>query len=302
MNDLIELIESVLGKSVIYRNNEVAFYCPYCNHHKKKLQINLVNQMWHCWVCEKKGRGIKTLFYDANADQSKIAELRKFKAVEYEPRDKQEEDSVTLPQEFIPLYNPDSRLQSQILVSALMYLKSRGITKHDIVRYGIGYCERGEYAGRLIIPSYDENGTLNYFISRSFYVDEAKKYKNPPISKNIVGLEQFINWNMPVVLVEGIFDAIAIRRNAIPLFGKTIPEKLLETIVKNKCKHIYICLDNDAKDSAIKSAKNLLKHDINVYIVNLHQKDPSEIGFVEMTQILKNTTPTTESELMKMSL
>jgi type I restriction enzyme M protein len=43
----------------------------------------------------------------------------------------------------------------------------------------------------------------------------------------------FINWSLPLVLVEGSFDAIAVRRNAIPLFGKTISEDLRKKIIEN---------------------------------------------------------------------
>jgi hypothetical protein len=49
-----------------------------------------------------------------------------------------------------------------------LILKSRGITKNDIEKYNIGYCETGRYAKMIIIPSYDENGQLNYFTGRSF--------------------------------------------------------------------------------------------------------------------------------------
>ena len=63
---------------------------------------------------------------------------------------------------------------------------------------------------------------------------ERKMPKNPQVSKDIVGFELHINWNYPVCLVEGAFDAIAIKRNAIPLFGKTIPDQLKHRIIENK--------------------------------------------------------------------
>ena len=98
---------------------------------------------------------------------------------------------------------------------------NRGIRPADIVKYNIGYCEGGEYSNRIIIPSYDSEGVLNYFVSRAIY-DGPMKYKNPKVSKDVIGFDLFINWKEPIVLCEGVFDAITIRRNAIPLFGKTI--------------------------------------------------------------------------------
>ena len=63
-----------------------------------------------------------------------------------------------------------------------VYLQNRGMSKGDVMRYGIGYCSEGLYSNRVIIPSYDAKGELNYFVGRSIYKD-GMKYKNPPISQ-----------------------------------------------------------------------------------------------------------------------
>jgi len=98
----------------------------------------------------------------------------------------------------------------------------------------------------IIIPSYDANGTLNYFTARSFEKEPFRKYKNPSVSRDIVPFEMFINWSSPLVLCEGPFDAIAIKRNAIPLLGKNIQSSLMKKIVSSKVEKIYIALDSDA--------------------------------------------------------
>jgi hypothetical protein len=67
------------------------------------------------------------------------------------------------------------------------------------------------------------------------------KYKNPPISKDIVPFELFINWSSPLILVEGMFDALAVKRNAIPLLGKHIQKALMKKIVTSEVKK-YILL------------------------------------------------------------
>ncbi len=60
---LKQLLESVLGKSKSARGGEEAvFTCPSCNHHKKKLTLNLSTQKFQCWVCGYKGhRAFKLL-------------------------------------------------------------------------------------------------------------------------------------------------------------------------------------------------------------------------------------------------
>lgn len=180
-----------------------------------------------------------------------------------------------LPPGYKPLWIPT---QSIHYLNAIKYLKNRDITGYDIIRYQMGYTMEGSYAGRIIIPSYDSDNKLNYFLARSFY-ESGLKYKNPPVSKNVIVFENQINWSLPLVLVEGVFDAIAVRRNSIPLLGKFVPRKLLKAMIKNKVKEVYVALDDDAITEAREIERKLSAHGIDVKLVNLDKKDPSELGF-----------------------
>jgi DNA primase len=121
--------------------------------------------------------------------------------------------------------------------NAMYYLKKRGLTRDDIVRYNIGYCEKGEYDGHVIVPSYDADGKLNFFMGRRYYnVERVIPHKKPEVPMNLIGFECFVNYSEPLNLVEGVFDAIAVRVNAIPLFGKYMSAKLKEAIVLNNVK------------------------------------------------------------------
>ena len=206
-------------------HNEIVYYCPFCNHHKKKLQVNVVTQQWHCWVCDAKGKSIFTLAKKLKSSKAIFTELERiFKNSKKFSFDAKEKNKIIkLPDEFLTLRGKNSALSFN---QAKSYLQKRNITEDDIIRYNIGYCTDGVYGGRVIIPSYDANGILNYFIARSFY-NSKLKYKNPPVPKDTVIFELYINWNMPIVLCEGVFDAIAIKRNAIPLLGKTVQDTLL---------------------------------------------------------------------------
>ena len=296
---VISLIESVLGKGKINSNDNVAFHCPFCHHNKKKLEVNIVTQYWHCWVCNAAGRKIAILFRKLNVQREKIAKLiNLLDDVEYKPTKTTTDTPVlNLPANFRPLWELD-KLSPQYR-NAVYYLKKRNISIHDILRYRIGYCRKGPYSGKIIIPSYDANGSLNYFVARAYYEEDKFKHKNPPASKDIVGFELHINWNMPIILVEGAFDAIAIKRNAIPLFGKTISNTLKKRIVEKGVKEIYICLDKDARKQAIETAAYFMANGINVYFVDLESKDPSEMGFESITNVLKNTEILTQEKLME---
>ena len=65
------------------------------------------------------------------------------------------------------------------------------------------------------------------------------KYRNCTTTKDIIGFDLFINWDEPIILCEGVFDAMAFKRNAIPLFGKTVMNKLQKKIIEKKVKTIW---------------------------------------------------------------
>jgi len=240
--ELVKLLEKVLYPSYEMKGGEHAFHCPFCNHHKKKLQVNFETQKWHCWVCNAGGHKIGILLRKINAPKQIISEVLKllgdYKGVKHE-KDEKTEYNVSLPQCYQPLWKPS---KDPLYTNAISYLKRRGIGGIDILRYSMGYCSSNGYANRIIIPSYDADGKLNYFIARDMFPNSKLKYKNPPMSKDTVCFEMFVNWNEPIVLCEGVFDAIAIRRNVIPLLGKfpskTLVTRLVEKKVSSLCEGV----------------------------------------------------------------
>ena len=240
------------------------------------------------------------LFKKIAADSDKLNQLKLLVKVDGKEIEVIDDKKAILPKEFVSLVNPP--LNSLTAKHALSYLKNRGITKEDIIKYNIGYCEFGIFSNMIIIPSYDANGNLNYFTARNFDKNSTIKYKNPDVSRNIVGLELFINWNVPIILCEGMFDAIAIKRNAIPLFGKNIQSNLMKKIVTSKVQKIYIALDNDAIKQALGFCEQLLDIGKEVYLVELQGKDPSEMGFEHFTKIIQNVSPLTQYKLMEKKL
>ena len=147
----------------------------------------------------------------------------------------------------------------------------------------------------------NEDGQLNFFVGRDIF-ESKMKYRNSPTPKDVVGFELFINWDEPIVLCEGPFDAIAIKRNAIPLFGKTILSNLKRKIIEKKVKQVYISLDKDAILDSIKMVEDFMKNDIDVYFVNLPEKDPSDLGFEKVIPLLKETEKMKFSDLMRYKL
>ena len=297
---LVNLVNTVLGTSKRTARGNQAYHCPFCNHHKPKLEVNFTENKkgynpWHCWVCGKKGKTIKGLFKLLKAPSDKFIELNKLVKTGSEVEEVIVQNIVELPKEFKPiLNNPDITAKR-----AYNYLRNRNISDDDIIKYNIGYCNFGRYANMVIIPSYDKDGTLNYFTGRSFEKDPFIKYRNPECSRDIIPFELFINWDSPLVLCEGPFDAIAIKRNAIPLLGKNIQSSLLKRIVQSTVKKIYIALDTDAIKQALKHCEYLLNQGKEVYLVELDGKDPSDLGFSYFTKLIQNTEPIDQYDLME---
>lgn len=282
------------------KSSEYAFYCPFCHHHKQKLQINIETQKWHCWVCNSGGKKIAYLLRKLDADKTLIAKVKEiYGDVGYvsEKNDSETKVFIHLPKEFISLANPPNGFNPEYK-NAIAFLQRRGIGHKEIIKYNIGYCKDGLYAKRVIIPSYDSDGYLNYFVSRSYYESSRMKYKNPPISKNIICFDSQINWKMPIILCEGVYDAIAIRRNAIPLLGKFPSKKLVEKIFLESVKEIFIALDADAKTEALKVAEYFRKQGISVKMLYLKEKDPSEMGYDNFYKELNRSKEFTSDELL----
>jgi DNA primase len=111
-------------------------------------------------------------------------------------------------------------------------------------------------------------------------------------------MEYFVNWSVPVILCEGIFDAIAIKRNAVPLFGKSIPKALMLKLVESQVKTVYLALDKDALKEALTYSEQLINLGKDVYLIELEGKDPSDLGFENMTKLLQQAKPLTFGEII----
>ena len=285
---LLGSIENILGKSHKRARDNYAFHCPFCNHRKPKLEINMATNeegknFWECWVCQTRGQSIRSLLRQLKTPKEQAAEILKYLPkgtyIEYKGL-----SIIELPKEYQPLYSASTTSVVANLVRK--YLYERGLTNNDFIKYGIGYATTGEYGGRVIIPSYSESNQLNFFVART-YDGNYFKYKNPEASKDIIFFENLINWDQPIILCEGVFDAMSIRRNAIPILGKSISTSLYKKIITSKVQDIYVALDTDARDKAIEIAEKFLNQGKRVFLIKLPGKDPNEMGFKAFTELIQ---------------
>ena len=301
-NKIVNLLNRVLktNGTKLKKLDEYMYWSPFISHHKPKLQINVRTQKWHCWVSNVGGRTLFQLLKKVNASNQHFDELRELvgDSPKYTKRTDTKKKVVQLPNEFTTLYNGTDSIVKR---HALSYLYKRNIDDSDILKYNIGYCDEGLYSNRIIIPSYDSDGQLNFFVGRDFY-NSKMKYRNCTTTKNIIGFDLFINWDEPIILCEGVFDEMAFKRNAIPLFGKNIMSTLQKKIIESRVKVIYLALDTDALEDTIKISDNFINNGIDVRMIKFKEKDPSEIGFENLLYLINKTTKTKFSDLMRLRL
>lgn len=258
---LVELLESLLGDHGLHYPNrgQISFNCPVCDEGRNKhnLEVNYIENVFKCWSCgdSNNTHGSLTKLFDkyGNKKLKKLFSVLKPETVVKRERKKK---TLKLPEGFT-LFK-DSSPVYPVRRSAKNYLDNRGISDYMIEKYQIGFCDKGDHAGRIVIPSYNSNGELNYYIARSWSPMSKAKYKNPEAEKDkIIFWESLIDWTKDIYLVEGAFDGLFLD-NAIPMLGKHMSELLFETIYKKAKANVIICLDGDAWENALK-----LYHELN---------------------------------------
>ena len=307
---LKELLECFLSgsKKDLDESYQLQFSCPRCVEtkgpsevRKYNLEVNLKKGVFNCWSCgqyddEMHGSILKLIKLYGNDSilkeykdtvyslkQSKLYELS-FDANDFNIElNTIESEEVELPTNFRPFV-----LNGRNDKKALNYLMERGITWDIINKYHLGYTtydnSQKQLSSRIIIPSFNEYGELNYWTGRDFTgIEKRQKYYNPVVErKDLIFNEQLIEWDADITLVEGPFDHIVVP-NSIPLLGKVLKTdfKLFQTLLIRANANINIFLDADAVDD-VKKIYRLLNHDRLYgkirYIPVGNDLDPSQIN------------------------
>jgi len=260
-DDVVEIISEFLGdpKKIYENRSQVSWNCPICDddNNKGNLEVNIEKSVFHCWSCgDSEGtHGSLGKLFDkfGNKKLKKLYNILKPETIQVREK---KINKVKLPEGYTKFNesNPVYPVRRQ----AINYLYNRGISDDVIEKYQIGFCDVGDHNGRIIIPSYNKKGELNYYISRSWDPNSRYKYKNPQAEKDkIIFWENLIDWDKDIYLVEGAFDGIFLP-NSIPMLGKHMSEILFETIYNNAKGDVVICLDADAWGNSTK-----LYHELN---------------------------------------
>lgn len=251
---LLDILHDILGdeKRHYESHMQISFNCPECDDGRNKgnLEINYGDHVFKCWSCgdsnNMHGTLTKLIKKYGNRQQLKIYNV--LSPEEHKPKIVNR-TKLKLPEGFT-LFK-DSNPRYPVYKQAYNYLKNRGITDQMIENFGIGFCGTGSHSGRIIIPSYNKKGELNYYIARSWSPNTKAKYKNPDSPKDeIIFWESLVDWDKDIYLVEGAFDGVFLP-NPIPMLGKHLSTLLFDTLYEKANGNIIICVDGDAWDDAL---------------------------------------------------
>lgn len=284
-HERVTFIKKVFGEISRARDGiNVAVSCPACsNKRKKKFSINIETGQCHCWVCDLRGKTLVPIL--RKFDMSRFVEeyCQKF---DVELRKKhsdtsEEEKEASLPDDF-KLILDESRNRDPDIRACQLYLKNRNVTQRDLWYYKIGTSQSKRFRRRVIFPSFDSLGDINFFVARGIDNTSRIKYINCPINKqSIVFNEINIDWKRELSIVEGPFDLLKSGYNSTCLLGSRLS---LESMLFSKIAHyrtpVLLCLDNDMNKKTHSIARLLSEYGCSVRILELGSY--SDVG--EMTK------------------
>jgi hypothetical protein len=275
-DNIKHILDNVLGTPKRDYSGSGGWYeynCPCCADEKGytdgkynlAVQIDDSNMWCHCWRCGYVGK-LSKLVRDYGTPMDSAALKDEFEAIKssrmYSLGSLSDDDVQTLQFEELQLPKGCQPLETgKYNTKANEYLDSRSVGKDIREKFKIGFVGpfNGKYSERIVIPSYDMYGNLNYWVARDYTGNAKCKIYNPNVDKkSIVFNEGLVNWYEPITLVEGPFDHIVVP-NSIPLLGKSIDEEsaVYKALLRKSHSKIIIMLDDDAKDNAMRMYKFL---------------------------------------------
>jgi len=250
---VFDILTQILGQPRTHYSTkgQASWNCPVCDDGKGKgnFEVNYFKDVYQCWACgetnDTHGSIYKLIRLWGNKEQLKTYLLLRPDVIK--KSNKLEESPKVfngLPPGYVSFNSDNSK--SIYYKQAYNYItKERGITPEIIEQFNVGYTINGKFHHRIIVPSYNIEGEVDYFSART-YIGAKKKYDNPEYPKEkIIFNEFFINWNEDVYLLEGALDHLVVP-NSIPMLGKKMSDLLWNRLYENAKANIIIGYDPDA--------------------------------------------------------
>lgn len=290
-SDKLTFIRRTFGRVELSRDGmNAAVSCPKCRKHgKKKFAIRLDDDRVNCWVCGLHGRllGVLQQYRSSEIVREYITKFAGKNIRLFIDPSELGDRPLELPQGF-RLLAP--RLESgDIGVRwAVNYLLGRGLTLRDLWYFKFGIATDPEMKRRVVMPSFDGSGELNYYTGRAIDRTAYRKYMNCDAEKKAIVFNEInIDWGQELTLVEGPFDLVRCESNTTCLLGSSLSEDslLFGRIYQNRTP-IVLALDRDMEQKSWQRiAKLLASYDVPVRIMDLGKF--SDVGEMTREQFLQ---------------
>lgn len=308
--DISFLIDELGGCVVSEKGHEIRFHCMNPNHRDRNpsCDYNVLKHQWNCQGCSwggglvglvmrvrgvDYGAAVEYLQIIAGISPGDIDEDILVKTLRRKKVKKETEiEEIVLPLDFdLDFSKADD--------SILFFIEKRKITKETIEKYYIGYCNKGRYAGRIIIPIIHFDKIVGFASRATWEIgdgDPDLRYmydSGSNVGKLIWGLYNNYDSQNPV-FVEGILDALRLRSyglNSYSCLNNNVTEHqatLIRSLFGDK---IYVMPDSDSGgDKMVEKFTDLFIHSKDVRICKImgNGRDPDDLPRDEAVEIIES--------------
>jgi len=277
LTDKVKFYESLFGRGRLSGNGKnFDVRCPICapsDPSKKKLAIRTTDDANHCWTCGWKSRSLLPLLRKYGS-QEQVSYYKQLLGINNDliVAEAEEIKKIELPRDFCLLTLGDKR--DPDVKAAWRYVHDRGLDEKDAWYFKFGFSNDPRWKRRVLMPSFDARGNLNYFVARAIDPKRKPKYDNPDVDKNpIVFNEINIDWTKRLILCEGPFDLVKCPENSTAMLGSDLDERheLFNKILLHNTP-VALALDGDMWNTKMpKITKKLQEYDIDVVVVDVRQ-------------------------------
>lgn len=280
-------------------------FCPLPNHNGKRnspsFSANLEKGIFNCFGCGAKGNALEFAALMEGVSPQNGAELRKV-AIKLRdkfcpqlgssPKENEKRPDHTEAEQFDLPHTANQSGKPNVVVNAPLnfelkqldtkhpYLDKRGFTAETIERFGLGYCSKGLFAGRIAIPIHNTDSKLVGYCGRlvddKAISEENPRYKFPPkrehkgVTYEFQKLKLLYNSHrltspvQDLAIVEGFASVWWLNQmgfpNVVALMGWTMSEEQAGVVVKlvPATGRVWVLPDGD--ESGGRCAASVLEH------------------------------------------
>lgn len=267
----------------------VRFHCPACldrvssEDRGKACGLNTQTGGYNCFRCGLSG------YLDGYGTGPEGAAAERVITGDWTPADP--------PPGFVPLYEGKGR-NGYRFRRARQYLTGRGVPPEFWMPLGIGACDVAEVDstdpevikharrmnGRIVVPVRELNGVWRGYVGRAYYPKKPGRFYRAYMNHagnwredtvwNLPAL--FVDTDAPVLVCEGLFDALPSYPNSVALLGK--PTEHQEDLLFKATRPVCMVLDGDAWRLSKAVALKLLVRGHSVGFVKLPPgRDPNDL-------------------------